>query len=71
MASDRAITSQSIAVEAMGACPILARVTTKRTVNASIAQLQNCVPRLVLLVVAGVPPLNLPAAADTAACTAA
>jgi len=36
--SDRAI-----AVETMGACPILAPVASKRTVN---AQLQNCVPRL-------------------------
>jgi hypothetical protein len=34
MVSDRAIASQSIAVETMGACPILALVATKRTVNA-------------------------------------
>jgi hypothetical protein len=34
MVSDRAIASQSIAVEAMGAFPILAPVATKRTANA-------------------------------------
>lgn len=33
MGSDRAIASQSIAAEAMGACPILASVAAKRTVN--------------------------------------
>ena len=33
MESDRAIASQSIAAE-MGACPILAPVATKRTINA-------------------------------------
>ena len=33
MASDRAITSESIAAEAIGACPIRVPVAVKRAVN--------------------------------------
>ena len=33
MGSDRAIASESIAAETIGACPILAPVAAKRTVN--------------------------------------